>query len=230
MENHAVSRLRPLVTSGLPEDPLELEPEAGGRGARRRVAAVAFPLVAPVAQLVEHARHEQEHRLGRRDGALQPPREVDPADLDHAVGGIDAHQRCRPDGAVRSRGRGSCGGTGRRSRRARGDTPGTPRGWSDGRSTGRSSRGHRVPRHRPRTARRRPGRGRRDRFGSGGRSSGSAAATDVAASQGGRGRSAGRRRSRGRACPQCARRQPPARRPTLRARRAASRRSRGAHG
>src|SRR5690606_16176966 len=75
---------------GLAEDALEGEAEAQRRLARGEVQGVALPLVAPVAELVEHAVHHQIHRLGRHGRALQRRAEVDVADLDDADRRVDA--------------------------------------------------------------------------------------------------------------------------------------------
>ena len=87
-----------LVDHRLPEQPLVLEAQPQRRRPRRRIERVALPLVAPVAELVEHARHHQEHGLGGGRRPLQQRRVVDVADLDHAVGPIDAHEGRHADG------------------------------------------------------------------------------------------------------------------------------------
>src|SRR5438874_13198073 len=56
----------PIPDTGLPEGPLVDEAQPLRRTPRRRVEAVAFPLVPPVAELVEDAPHHQVHRFGRR--------------------------------------------------------------------------------------------------------------------------------------------------------------------
>src|SRR5215831_12819428 len=80
-----------LVDRGLAEHAFVLESQSQRRGTRRRVERVAFPLVAPVAQLVEDAAHHQIHRFGGGWRALQERRIVDAADFDDAGRGIDAH-------------------------------------------------------------------------------------------------------------------------------------------
>ncbi len=72
----------------LPEQPLIGQPQPLGGPPRRQVQRVAFPFVAAIAQR-EDPRHHQQHRLGRRRGALQHRREVDVADLDGAIGRVD---------------------------------------------------------------------------------------------------------------------------------------------
>src|SRR4051794_5337231 len=74
----------------LAEDALEAEPEALGRTARAGVGRVALPLQPPVAEVVERVAREQVDRLGRPGRALQRRAEPDVADLDDAVGGLDA--------------------------------------------------------------------------------------------------------------------------------------------
>ena len=81
-----------FVDRRLVEHALVAEPEALRRGARRRVERIAFPFVAPIAELVKDAAHHQVHRLGRRRGALQRRGVVDAADLDDPRRGVDAHQ------------------------------------------------------------------------------------------------------------------------------------------
>ena len=77
----------------LAENALEREAEPHGGALRRLVAVVAFPLVAAVAELVEGVLHEQELRLGRRRLARHQRPPIDIADLDDAIGRVDAHQR-----------------------------------------------------------------------------------------------------------------------------------------
>ena len=92
IENHVVSRLRPLCHC-LAEQPLVLEAEPQRRRPRRRVQRIAFPFVAPIAEFVEHAaiiRNIASVAAGVRcrSGAV-----VDAADLDDADGRVDAHVR-----------------------------------------------------------------------------------------------------------------------------------------
>ena len=86
-----------LVDGGLAEDALEAEAQPLRRRARGRVEGVAFPLVAPVAELVEHPPHHQVHGLGGRRRALQERRVRDVADLDHADPGLDPQVRGNAD-------------------------------------------------------------------------------------------------------------------------------------
>src|SRR5690606_18659300 len=92
-----------LVDDSLAENAFELEAEPRRGRARRRVEAVALPFVAPVAQVVEGAPHQQVLRLGGRGGALELFRIHHMADFDHAVGGVDAHGRQRADRAAAAR-------------------------------------------------------------------------------------------------------------------------------
>jgi len=69
---------------GLAENALEAEPVALGRGARRRIERIAFPLVAAIAKFVEDPPHHQEHCFGPGGLALQRGRVGDAADLDAA--------------------------------------------------------------------------------------------------------------------------------------------------
>ena len=78
----------------LPEDALENKPEALGGPTGRRVGGIAFPLQPPVAQDIERMPGHDEDRFGRLPGPLQLRRKPDVADLDHAVLGNDAHERC----------------------------------------------------------------------------------------------------------------------------------------
>ena len=76
----------------LAENPLEGEAEALRGATRRRVERVALPLVAAIAKLLEHITREQILRLGRAGRPLHRRRVHDVADLDHAIGGVDAHE------------------------------------------------------------------------------------------------------------------------------------------
>src|SRR4029079_5092273 len=80
----------------LAENALELEAETLGSALRRLVAVVAFPFVAAIAEVVEDVFHEQELRFGRRGLARNQRAPIDVADLDHAIGRVDAHQRLPP--------------------------------------------------------------------------------------------------------------------------------------
>jgi hypothetical protein len=79
------------------ENPFEAKAEPKRRGTRGRIAAIAFPLVAAIAQLVEGACHHQSHRLGRDDRALQAWREIQVPDLDRAMRSVDAQVAGKPD-------------------------------------------------------------------------------------------------------------------------------------
>src|SRR6185437_4034727 len=83
----------------LAENSLERKPEAFRRAARRRVERVALPFVTAKAELIEHVSREQILRLGRARGALHRRRVHDVADLDDAIGRVDAHQRLIADRA-----------------------------------------------------------------------------------------------------------------------------------
>ena len=85
----------------LAENPLEREAEALRGAARGRVEGVALPLVAAIAELLEDIAREQILRLGRAGRALHRRRVHDVADLDDAIGGVDAHQRLVADRSPR---------------------------------------------------------------------------------------------------------------------------------
>src|SRR5215472_18643271 len=59
-----------LVDRRLAEHAFIPEAQPPRRGARRTVERIAFPLVAPIAELVKNTAHQEVHRLGRRRGAL----------------------------------------------------------------------------------------------------------------------------------------------------------------
>src|SRR6516162_683667 len=80
-----------LVHRRLAEHAFVAEAQALRCGARGRVERIAFPLVAPIAQLVEDPAHQEVHRLGRRRGALQWRGVVDTADLDDPSRRVDPH-------------------------------------------------------------------------------------------------------------------------------------------
>src|SRR5215212_924152 len=89
------------------EDPLVDEAETAGRRAGGGVCGVALPFHAPVSEIVEGVRDEQEERLRRRRGALQIRTKPDVPNLDRTVIRLNAHQRghalspiarVRPDG------------------------------------------------------------------------------------------------------------------------------------
>ncbi len=79
-----------LVDQRVAEPALPDEAEADRGAARGRVEAVALPLVAPVAEVVEGVAQQQRHRLGGGAAALELAAEQDAADLDRAHRGVDA--------------------------------------------------------------------------------------------------------------------------------------------
>ena len=98
IENHVVSRLRPLFTMAWRNSPFVSESETRGRGARRQIAAVAFPFEAAISQL-ERVRHERYMASVAARVRAEARRKIDVADLDDAVFGLDAHVGAVPDGA-----------------------------------------------------------------------------------------------------------------------------------
>src|SRR5262245_7164562 len=82
----------------LPERAFVNEAVAQGGPARRCVEHIALPFVAPVAERLEGVAREQVLRLGTERRALQRRRIEDVADLDHAHGRADLHQRRDADG------------------------------------------------------------------------------------------------------------------------------------
>jgi hypothetical protein len=112
MENHAESRLLPFTTIAWRKHALEREAEPLGGVPRGRIQRIALPLVAAVAELVEHALHHQVHRLGRDARALHARREQQVPDFDRAVRRIDAEVCADADGVAgspRRRRRGTAG-------------------------------------------------------------------------------------------------------------------------
>ena len=86
---------------GLAEGAFVGEAEAEGGVTGRFVVGVAFPFQAAIAQFVEHAAHEQEDRFGGGRRLLEGRAEVDVANFDDAVGGVDAHQAREANRAIR---------------------------------------------------------------------------------------------------------------------------------
>src|SRR6185312_6409248 len=84
----------------LAEDALEHEAAAQRRAPRRRVERIAFPLVTPVAKLLDGVTGEEVLRLGAERRALQRRCIDDGADLDHPHRRADAHQGRRADDAL----------------------------------------------------------------------------------------------------------------------------------
>src|SRR5215207_3506440 len=72
---------------------LEGEAEAAGGALRGLVRIIALPLEAAVAELVEDVAGEEVDRLGRAPPLPEPRAEQEVARLDHAVGGVESHQR-----------------------------------------------------------------------------------------------------------------------------------------
>ena len=90
--NQAVSRLRPLTIMCWRKMPSKVKPKRSAARRRRRVEGIALPFVAAIAELVEDMAREQILRLGRAGRALHRRRIKDVADLDHAIGRIDAQK------------------------------------------------------------------------------------------------------------------------------------------
>ena len=76
----------------LPKDALEAEAVAQRSALRGRVEIIALPFVAAIAEFVEDMGGEQILRFGRADRALHRRRIKDVADLDHAMGRLDAQK------------------------------------------------------------------------------------------------------------------------------------------
>src|SRR6478735_11059400 len=81
-----------LVDEGIAEPALPDEAEPERCAARRRVEAVALPLVAAVAEVVEDVSHQESLQLGRGAAALELTAEGDRSHLDRAHLRVDAHQ------------------------------------------------------------------------------------------------------------------------------------------
>src|SRR5919106_3832818 len=83
--------IAPLDDHVLPESPLISEAEPPGRLLGGLVEVVALPFQPAIAELIEHAREHQEHRLRRQRRPLDRRRVPDLAGLDAAVGRHDVH-------------------------------------------------------------------------------------------------------------------------------------------
>src|SRR5690606_29219259 len=79
-----------LHHDALSERPLVGEPQAFRGAPRGLVVAVALPLVAAVAVLLERAPHHEVHRFSRRGRVLEYRRELEVSYLDNAVRRLDA--------------------------------------------------------------------------------------------------------------------------------------------
>jgi hypothetical protein len=76
----------------LAKNSLESETEALGGATRRRVERVALPFVPSIAKLIEDVSRKQILRLGRTGCPLHRRRVQDVANLDDAIGRIDAQE------------------------------------------------------------------------------------------------------------------------------------------
>ena len=84
----------------LAENALEREAEPLRGATRRRVEGVAFPFIAPITEVIEDIGRQEILSLGRARSALHRGRVHDAADLDDAIGRIDAHEAFIADRAA----------------------------------------------------------------------------------------------------------------------------------
>jgi len=82
IENHAVSRLRPLWTLAWRQTPSNVKPEPDCCCPRSGIERIALPGVAAVTQFIKGAPHHQVHRLGCGNPTLKWRCVNDPANLD----------------------------------------------------------------------------------------------------------------------------------------------------
>src|SRR6478735_10978714 len=81
-----------LVDEGVAEPALPDEAEPERSATRRRVEAVALPLVTAVPEVVEDVTHQESLQLGGSAAALELATESDRSHLDRAHLRVDAHQ------------------------------------------------------------------------------------------------------------------------------------------
>ena len=96
-----MSRLRPFMIMCWRKIPSNVNPRRCAARRERRIQRVALPLVPPIPQRFEDITREQIHRLRGTPRSLKRRRVDDAADLDHAMNGLDAHERSRAEGGCR---------------------------------------------------------------------------------------------------------------------------------
>ena len=75
-----------------------MKPQSLRRPARGFVQAITFPLIAAIAERIEDVAHQKPLGFRRHCGPTEQRREVHVSDFDHAILGINTHQRQGADG------------------------------------------------------------------------------------------------------------------------------------